>query len=284
MNTTAIEMNQVTFSYSNGAVLRNVDLCVQKGEMVGLIGPNGAGKTTLIRLISGILGARQGDIQLDGMDTRGLKRRAIAREVAVVPQQFDVPSAYKVEEVVMLGRTPFIKPWRDFSKKDRDVVLQTMDAVGIGRLAARCFTELSGGERQKVVLAMALAQETGLLLLDEPTAHLDISHQVEILELLAGINRTKGLTILAAMHDLNLASAYFQRLVLLKAGAVVADGSPAARAHLSHDWGGLLHTCTHSASSLDRGAAGSCPPSRQRSQLTATSHRSTPCGRLRQTI
>ena len=226
MNTTAIRMNQVTFSYSNGAVLRNVDLCVQKGEMVGLIGPNGAGKTTLIRLLSGILDARQGDIQLDGIDTRRLKRRAIAREVAVVPQQFDVPFAYKVEDVVMLGRTPFMKPWRDFSERDKDVVLQTMDAVGIGCLSARCFSDLSGGEQQKVVLAMALAQETGLLLLDEPTAHLDISHQVEILELLTGINRKKGLTILAAMHDLNLASAYFRRLVLLKDGAVVADGSP----------------------------------------------------------
>jgi iron complex transport system ATP-binding protein len=226
MNTTAVKMNQVTFSYSNGAVLRNVDLCVQKGEMVGLIGPNGAGKTTLIRLISGILDAKQGDIRLDGLDTRRLKRSAMAREVAVVPQQFDVPLAYKAEEVVMLGRTPFMKLWRDFSDKDRDVVMQTMDAVGISRLATRCFTELSGGERQKVVLAMALAQETGLLLLDEPTAHLDISHQVEILELLAGINRKKGLTILAAMHDLNLASAYFRRLILLKGGSVVADGSP----------------------------------------------------------
>jgi iron complex transport system ATP-binding protein len=226
MNTTAIEMHQVTFSYSNGAVLRNVDLSVHKGEMVGLIGPNGAGKTTLIRLLSGILDARHGDIHLDGMDTRRLKRSAIAREVAVVPQQFNVPFAYKVDEVVMLGRTPFMKPWRDFSAKDWDVVLQTMDAVGISSLAKRCFTELSGGERQKVVLAMALAQETGLLLLDEPTAHLDISHQVEILELLTAINQRKGLTILAAMHDLNLASAYFRRLVMLKGGAVVADGSP----------------------------------------------------------
>jgi iron complex transport system ATP-binding protein len=226
MNTTAIKMNRVTFSYSNGAVLRNVDLSVQKGEMVGLIGPNGAGKTTLIRLISGILDARQGDIQLNGTDTRKLKRGAIARELAVVPQQFDVPFAYKVEDVVMLGRTPFIKPWRDFSAKDRDVVVHTMDTVGIGRLAKRCFSELSGGERQKVVLAMALAQETGLLLLDEPTAHLDISHQVEILELLADMNEKGHLTIIAAMHDLNLASAYFRRLVLLKDGAVIADGSP----------------------------------------------------------
>jgi len=226
MNTIAIRMNRVTFSYSNGAVLRDVDLCVQKGEMVGLIGPNGAGKTTLIRLISGILDARQGDIQLDGMDTKKLKRSTIAREVAVVPQQFNVPFAYKVEEVVMLGRTPFMKPWHDFSAKDRDVVVRTMDTVGIGRLARRCFSELSGGERQKVVLAMALAQETALLLLDEPTAHLDISHQVEILELLADMNEKGRLTIIAAMHDLNLASAYFRRLVLLKDGAVIADGSP----------------------------------------------------------
>jgi iron complex transport system ATP-binding protein len=226
MTTTAIKMNQVTFSYSNGAVLRSVDISVQKGEMVGLIGPNGAGKTTLIRLLSGILDARQGDIQLDGMDTRRLKRNAIAREVAVVPQQFSVPFAYKVEEVVTLGRTPFMKPWRDSTARDRDVVRSTMDAVGIGHLARRCFAELSGGERQKVVLAMALAQETGLLLLDEPTAHLDISHQVEILELLAAVNQKRGLTVLAAMHDLNLASAYFRRLVLLKGGAVVADGAP----------------------------------------------------------
>ena len=226
MNANAISMTRVTFSYTNGAVLRNVDLRVEKGEMVGLIGPNGAGKTTLIRLISGILDARQGEVRLDGVETRRLKRSAIAREVAVVPQQFDVPFAYKVEEVVMLGRTPFIRPWRDFSERDRDVVVDTMNAVGVSRLAARSFRELSGGERQKVVLAMALAQETELLLLDEPTAHLDISHQVEILELLARINQEKGLTILAAMHDLNLASTYFRRLILLKDGAVVADGSP----------------------------------------------------------
>jgi iron complex transport system ATP-binding protein len=216
----------VTFSYSNGAVLRDVDFCVQKGEMVGLIGPNGAGKTTLIRLISGILNARQGDIHLNGLDIRKMKRNTIAREVAVVPQLFVMPFAYRVEEVVMLGRTPFMKPFRDLSAGDREVIVETMNTVGIRHLERRFFSELSGGERQKVVLAMALAQETGLLLLDEPTAHLDISHQVEILELLADMNEKRHLTIIAAMHDLNLASSYFRRLVLLKGGAIVADGSP----------------------------------------------------------
>ncbi len=224
----AIRMNRVTFSYNNGAVLRDVDLSIGRGEMVGLIGPNGAGKTTLIRLVSGILAARRGDVSLQGVDTRRMKRSVIAREVAVVPQQLSVPPAYTVEEVVLLGRTPFMKPWRDLSATDRDVVQRTMDAVGICHLALRAFSSLSGGERQKAVLAMALAQETEVLLLDEPTAHLDISHQVEMLELLAGMNARTHLTVVAAMHDLNLASAYFRRLVLLKAGAVVADGPPDA--------------------------------------------------------
>jgi iron complex transport system ATP-binding protein len=226
MNTAAIRMNRVTFSYDNGAVLRDVDLCVGRGEMVGLIGPNGAGKTTLIRLVSGILAAGHGDVWLQGVDTRKMKRSVIAREVAVVPQQLSVPLAYTVEEVVMLGRTPFIKPWRDLSATDRGVVRRTMEAMGISHLARRCFSSLSGGERQKAVLAMALAQETEVLLLDEPTAHLDISHQVEMLELLAGMNSQRRLTVVAAMHDLNLASAYFRRLVLLKGGVVLADGTP----------------------------------------------------------
>jgi iron complex transport system ATP-binding protein len=222
----AIVINRVSFSYSNGLVLRDVELSVRKGEMIGLIGPNGAGKTTLIRLISGILNARQGEVKLDGQHAGKLKRNALAREVAVVPQQFSIPFAYRVEEVVMLGRTPFMKPFHDSSARHRDVIMQSMDVVGIRRLEGRYFSELSGGERQKVVLAMALAQEPKLLLLDEPTAHLDISHQVEILELLAHMNEEGRLTIIAAMHDLNLASAYFKRLILMKEGAIVADGPP----------------------------------------------------------
>jgi len=222
----AIVMNRVCFSYSNGLVLRDVELSVLKGEMIGLIGPNGAGKTTLIRLISGILNARQGEVKLHGLHAGKLKRNALAREVAVVPQQFNIPFAYRVEEVVMLGRTPFMRAFHDSSARDRDVIMQTMDVVGISRLEGRYFSELSGGERQKVVLAMALAQEPKLLLLDEPTAHLDISHQVEILELLAHMNAEGRLTIIAAMHDLNLASAYFRRLILMKEGAIIADGPP----------------------------------------------------------
>lgn len=226
MNGTAVEVSRVSFAYSTDTVIRDLDLCIQKGEMVGLIGPNGAGKTTLIRLISGILEPKHGDIRLDGAATRRLRRNAIARKVAVVPQQFDTPFAYKVEDVVMLGRTPFMRAFRDWTTGDRKAIAGTIEAVGIGHLRERSFTALSGGERQKVVLAMALAQEAELLLLDEPTAHLDISHQVEMLELLGGMNAERGLTIVAAMHDLNLASAYFRRLILMKEGAIIADGPP----------------------------------------------------------
>jgi iron complex transport system ATP-binding protein len=226
MNMTAICMNRVSFAYSNGPVLHDMDLCVQRGEMVGLIGPNGAGKTTLLRLISGILSPSHGEVHLNGLNPGSLKRKVIAKEVAVVPQQFSLPFAYTAEEVVMLGRTPFMRPFRDSTSSDRAVIAGLMESVSINHLGRRRFSELSGGERQKVVLAMALAQEPKLLLLDEPTAHLDISHQVEILELLAQMNEKQGLTIVAAMHDLNLASAYFKRLVLLKDGAIIADGAP----------------------------------------------------------
>ncbi|MDM8000615.1 MAG: ABC transporter ATP-binding protein [Dehalococcoidia bacterium] len=219
-------MNRVSFAYCNGLVIRDMNLCLRTGEMVGLIGPNGAGKTTVIKLISGILSPSQGQVRVHGADTRRLSRAEMAMRVAVVPQQFDTPYAYSAEEVVMLGRTPFMRPFRDYSEKDCAAVRAAMSVLGISHLRDRRFGSLSGGERQKVVLAMALAQETEVVLLDEPTAHLDISHQVEMLELLAEANAKRGLTVLAATHDLNLASSYFKRLILMREGVVVADGPP----------------------------------------------------------
>jgi iron complex transport system ATP-binding protein len=224
----AFRTEQVTFSYGNGFALRHISLSANEGEMVGLIGPNGSGKSTLLRLISGVLPAFEGEVYLDGLSLRHAKRKAVSRMVAVVPQQFQMPFAFRVEEVVMLGRTPFLGAFSDGGLKEQAVVTQAMDWVGIGQLRGRFFNELSGGERQKVVLAMALAQQPRLLLLDEPTTHLDINHQVEMLELLKRLNREHGLTIVAAMHDLNLAALYFPRLVTLKAGRIFADGVPGA--------------------------------------------------------
>lgn len=221
-----LDIRQVSFSYNNGLILHNVDLSVRPGEMVGLLGPNGSGKTTLIKLASGILKPGQGEIWLDGSNLGQMKRKVVARSIAVMPQQFHIPFAFKVGEVVMLGRIPFIRTLTGETEADREEVARSLETAGITGLEQRHFDELSGGERQKVILAMVLAQQPRLLLLDEPTVHLDITHQVEILELVRGLNRRQGLTVVAAMHDLNLASLYFDRLVLLKEGRVLADGTP----------------------------------------------------------
>lgn len=223
----SLQISQVYFSYLDGLVLHDINLSIRAGEMVGLLGPNGSGKTTLIKLVSGILKPGQGEIRLDGSSLSRLSRKSIARSLAVVPQQFHIPFAFTIGEVVMLGRIPFLKAFAEESKVDRQFVANTMDLVGISELKERRFDELSGGERQKVILAMALAQQPRLLLLDEPIVHLDIAHQVEILELVKRLNMEQGLTVIGAMHDLNLAALYFDRLILLKEGRIWADGVPA---------------------------------------------------------
>ncbi len=222
-----LKIRRVSFSYSSdGLVLDGIDLAVASGEMVGLLGPNGSGKTTLVKLASGILKPGKGEIRLDGADIRGMGRKAVARIVAVMPQYFHIPFAFTVGEVIALGRLPFIRTIAGETADDHEAVAGAMAVVGIAHLEERRFDELSGGERQKVVLAMALAQQPRLLLLDEPTAHLDIAHQVEILEQVRRLNRDSGVTVIAAIHDLNLASLYFDRLVLLKEGRILADGKP----------------------------------------------------------
>lgn len=221
-----IKLEHVSFSYTNGLVVKDINLSIKKGERVGLIGPNGSGKTTLIKLISGVLHPSEGEVRLDGSDLKRLKRKMVAQRVAVVPQQFNIPFAFRVEEIVMLGRTPFLKILSDGREREFNIVNEAIESVSIKHLQQRFFNELSGGERQKVLLAMALAQQPELLLLDEPTAHLDINHQIEILQLVGMLNNQQGTTVIAAVHELNLASLYFQRLILLKDGYIFADGSP----------------------------------------------------------
>jgi len=221
-----LAVDGVTFGYERQPLLYDVHVQVRKGEMVGLLGPNGSGKTTLLRLVSGVLQPQQGRILLDGRKLQDWGRRGVAQRIAVVPQELHVPFAYTVEQLVNLGRTPFVNLLGSNSRQESIVVQDAMQAADVTPLANRIFNELSGGERQRVIVAMALAQQPKLLLLDEPTSHLDIKYQIDILELAQRLNRERGVTVIAAMHDLNLAARYFPRLLLFQRG-VVADAGPA---------------------------------------------------------
>ena len=225
--TAGLRVDGVGFAYDGKSILCGVDLDILPGEMVGLLGPNGSGKTTLIKVASGVLKPAAGQVRLNGADMGRLDRKTVARSMAVVPQQFSTPFAFTAKEIVMLGRFPFVKTFAGESAADHRIAEEAMELVGLNGLRNRRFDELSGGERQKVILAMALAQQPELLLLDEPTLNLDINHQVEMLELVKHLNQTKNLTVVAAMHDLNFAALYFRRLVLLKNGRIVIDGTPA---------------------------------------------------------
>ena len=212
-------------------VLTGVDLEVRAGEWVSLIGPNGAGKTTLLHVLAGLLPRREvvisGEVDVAGLDPRRAPRRAMARRVAVVPQRPVVPPGLTVRDYVLLGRHPHIGAWSVESRRDVEAVVDALDRLHLTELAQRPATDLSGGELQRVVLARAVVQQPAVLLLDEPTSALDIGHQQSVLELVDRLRGEEGLTVVAAMHDLTLAGQYADRLVLLDAGQVVADGPPA---------------------------------------------------------
>jgi iron complex transport system ATP-binding protein len=222
-----VRLTGVTATYRDRQVLRDVDLRIEAGERVALIGPNGAGKSTLLRVASGLLRPAVGVAELGGRPVAALDRLQIARRLAVVPQQATLPFATRVEEVVALGRLPHEHPLRGIRPADRAAIAAAIERVGVGHLLGRDARELSLGERQLVLIALAVAQATPLLVLDEPTVHLDLRHQVGAMELLVDLNERDGTTVLAVLHDLGLAAHFFPRLVLLDGGRVVADGAPA---------------------------------------------------------
>jgi iron complex transport system ATP-binding protein len=222
-----IELRAVTIAYRGRPVVRDVDLAIRAGERVALIGPNGAGKSTLLRTMTGLARPAAGEVLLDGTPIERLDRGTIARRLAVVPQQAALPFATRVEEVVALGRLPHEDPIRGARPADRAATAAAIERVGLGHLLGRDARELSLGERQLVLLGLAVAQAAPVLLLDEPTVHLDLRHQVETMELLVDLNERDGTAIVAVLHDLALATLFFPRLVLIDRGRIVADGTPA---------------------------------------------------------
>lgn len=216
-------MNAVSVELGGSLILDRLSLTVGDGSWLAVIGPNGAGKTTALRCIAAAV-PFTGSVEIDGGDVAGLSNRDVAREVAMVPQHPVLPDGMRVVDYVLLGRTPHHGVMTAESAHDLGVVVGLLDALDLRRFADREVVSLSGGELQRVVIARALAQETPVLLLDEPTTGLDIGRQHEVLELIDELRHDRGLTVLSAMHDLTIAGQFADRLVLMSAGRVVADG------------------------------------------------------------
>jgi ABC-type cobalamin/Fe3+-siderophores transport system ATPase subunit len=218
----------VTIGYGSRTIIDNGHLVIRGGERLAIVGPNGAGKSTLLRALTGVLQPWTGSVHLCGDPIGSIDRRAVARTIAVVPELADLPFAMPVEDVVALGRLPHEPPLTGLRASDLAAVAGALDRTGIALLRHRDVRELSMGERQLVFIAVAVAQSAPILVLDEPTAHLDIRHQVEVMDLLVELNQRDGTTVIAVLHDLALAAHFFPRVVVLDRGRVVADGEPAA--------------------------------------------------------
>lgn len=241
-------VEDVSFSFGSKPVLSGVGLRAGRGEVVGIIGPNGSGKTTLMRVISTVLKPRQGRVLIDGRDAARLSRGEVARKLAVVPQSPHVPGSFTAWEVVLLGRTPHLRLFQSEGPRDYEVVHRSMELTDTRRLAHRRIGELSGGELQRVIIARALAQEPIVLLLDEPTSHLDVNHQMAVMDLVVELNRRAGLAVLVVFHDLNLAAQYCHRLAILRDGRVLAEGRPdevITPANIAAAYGAALQVVPH---------------------------------------
>lgn len=222
-----LEVAGIRCGYGAEPVLDGVSFRVAPGDVVAVIGPNGSGKTTLLRVIARAVAPQAGGVYLDGRDVHRMAPGAVARSLAVVQQDLPAEVGFPVEEMVALGRLPHAVGLSGEGPADWAAVARALEQTGTARLAQRPFDRLSGGERQKVTLARALAQEPRVLLLDEPTAHLDIHHQLEVMDLLLGLAEKQELTVLAVFHDLNLAAAYADYCILMGGGTIQAIGPPA---------------------------------------------------------
>lgn len=225
-----INIENLIFRYPHTSVpvVNNVSFSVEQGHLAVLLGPNGSGKTTLFKCIAGLWRPENGRVLFNGRDIVNMSFRERACLLAVVPQEHTPPFPYSVFEAVLMGRAPHVGLYAAPSAADEAVVMAALEAVGVSPLAERCYTRISGGERQLVLIARALAQEAPLLLLDEPTSHLDFRNQHLVLETVRRVAAAKGLTVLMTLHDPNLAAFFAHQIIMLKAGTIVSSGAPAA--------------------------------------------------------
>ena len=221
-----IDIDNLNFSYGDNPVLQNISMHVMPSEFISIIGPNGAGKSTLLKLIDGIYLNPDSRILINGSHVGSMSRKNLARQVAYLPQEIDLTFAYSVEEVVKMGRFPYLHGIQLYSEKDDKIVNYSMDLLDIVQFRSRSFQELSGGEKQRVMIASALAQEPKILLLDEPTSALDLHHQIEIYQILKVQQEKRQLTVIVVTHDINLAAQFCGRMILIDKGKIIRDGTP----------------------------------------------------------
>jgi iron complex transport system ATP-binding protein len=221
-----IEVNAISFRYREDWVLQDISFRVERGEFVGLIGPNGSGKTTLMKMLYRLLSPQKGEILFELVPMKKMNRMDIAKRIAVVSQETHLLFPFTVLETVLMGRSPHLGPFMFESEKDLEIAWRAMEWTKIQPFSERTIDELSGGERKRVFIARALSQEPEVILLDEPTANLDIHHQIDFLDLILTLNRERGLTIVIASHDMNIASEFCDRLILLQQGRIYRAGTP----------------------------------------------------------
>ena len=241
-------VDKVHFGYKDRPVLQGLDMEARQGELVGIVGPNGAGKTTLLRMISGVLAPAQGRVSINGTDLSILKAGQRARLVSAVPQNPQLPQSFRVLEMVLMGRNPHLSLLQWEGRRDLAIARQAMELTDTWHLADRALGSLSGGERQRALVALALAQDAPVLLLDEPTASLDLAHQTGIMDLVRDVQRRRGGTVVVAMHDLTLAAQYCDRLVMLAGGRSYAEGTPATvltKENISEVYGASVFILPH---------------------------------------
>ena len=217
----------LSLAYGDRTIVEDLDLRIPAGKITAIIGANGCGKSTLLRALARLLTPVAGRVLLDGADLHSRPSKEVARTLGLLPQSPIAPEGIAVTDLVGRGRHPYQKLLARWSAHDYQVVAESLEATGTADLADRSVDELSGGQRQRVWIAMALAQETDILLLDEPTTFLDVAHQVEVLDLLTDLNRERGTTIVMVLHDMNMAARYADHIFAMRGGRVVADGTPA---------------------------------------------------------
>lgn len=220
-----IEINNLCFSFEQ-EVLKDININIERGKFYTILGPNGSGKTTLLRLLSKSLHMDIGEIFIDEKNLTQIKPTTLAKQMAVVPQSTEIEFDFSVQDIVLMGRTPHISRFCSESEKDVEIAMTAMKCTNTWELKNKSINALSGGERQRVVVARAIAQETGIILLDEPISHLDIHHQIEIMNQLKQLNKNKNITIIAVLHDLNIAAAYADHMILMHDRRVYKDGTP----------------------------------------------------------